>query len=116
MKTRILLTTIVAAALAAITINAFANDALLTPRAVGNQVQIASGITGAQPAVAVQTATPRELGNQTATVTGTETTSAKCPVMGSPKARSLAGSAARTSCCGRTVAACPNMSTCGGTK
>ncbi len=116
MKTRILLANIVAAALAVITINAFANNTLLTPRAAGNQAQITTGTSDAQPAVAVQTATPRELGNQTATVTGAETTPAKCPAMGSPKSQSLAGSAARTSCCGRTLAACPNMSTCSGAK
>jgi len=116
MKIRILLTTVAATALAAITINAFASDALLTPRAAGNQIQVAPGTSDTQPAVVAPIATPRALGNQSTTVTGTETTPAKCPVMGSPKSQSLAGNEARTSCCGRTLAACPNMNTCGGTK
>jgi hypothetical protein len=67
MKTRILLTTIGAAALAAITFNVNAGTALLSPRAAGNQIQAASGITAAQPAPAVQSVSPRTLGNQTLT-------------------------------------------------
>ena len=43
MKTRNLLLTLGAAAFAAITINATASDALLSPRAAGNQIQHVSG-------------------------------------------------------------------------
>jgi hypothetical protein len=68
MKTRILLTTIGAAALAAITINVNASDALLSPRATGNQIKTAPDIAAAQPAFTTQAVSPRALGNQTLTV------------------------------------------------
>jgi hypothetical protein len=68
MKTRILLTTNGAAALAAITLNVNASDVLLSPRAAGNQIKVAPGITEAQPAPASQSVSPRALGNQTTTV------------------------------------------------
>jgi hypothetical protein len=116
MKIRILLTTIAAAALAAITLNVNASDALLSPRAAGNQIKVVPGVTTAQPAFVTQTATPRALGNQTATVKGTETTVEKCSAIGSPKYLVTVGNEARTSCCNRTLAACPNMSTCGSAK
>ena len=44
MKTRILLTTIGAAALTAITFNVNAGTTLLSPRDAGNQVKIAPGV------------------------------------------------------------------------
>ena len=116
MKIRILLVTISAAALAAITLSVNASDTLLTPRAAGNQIIVAPGVAAAQPAFAAQPATPRAAGNQTVTVSGTELAVTKCPVMGTPKSQSLAGNEARTSCCGRTLAACPNMSTCASAK
>ena len=68
MKTRILLTTIGAAALAAITFNVNAGTALLSPRDTGNQIQAASGVTAAQPAPVAQTVSPRALSNQTTAV------------------------------------------------
>ena len=113
MKTRILLTTIGAAALAAITLNVSASDTLLTPRAAGNQIVVASGVTAAQPAFVTQTATPRALGDQTVTIKGTETTGEKCSAIGSPKYLATIGNHARTSCCNRTLAECPAMSNCG---
>jgi len=113
MKIRILLVTIGAAALAAIALNVNASDVLLSPRAAGNQIIVATGVTAAQPAFVAQTATPRALGNQTATVKGTETTVVKCSAIGSPKYLATAGNDARTTCCNRTLAACPVMSTCG---
>ena len=116
MKTRILLVTIGAAALAAITLNVNAGTTLLSPRAAGNQIQVAPGISESHPAFVTQTATPRAAGNQNVTVNGTESAVTKCPVMGTPKSQSLAGDEARTSCCGRTLATYPNMNTCGGTK
>jgi hypothetical protein len=68
MKTRILLTTVGAAALAAITLNVSAGTGLLSPRAQDNQIKVAPGITAAQPAPAAQTVSPRVLGNQITTV------------------------------------------------
>ena len=68
MKTQILLTSIGAAVLAAITINVNASDSLLSPRAAGNQTEIVPGITAAQPAVTTQAVAPRTLGSQTVTV------------------------------------------------
>jgi hypothetical protein len=68
MKTRILLMTIGAAALAAITFNVNAGTALLSPRAAGNQIQATSGVTAAQPAPVAQAVSPRMLGNQTTTL------------------------------------------------
>jgi hypothetical protein len=68
MKTRILLVTISAAALAAITLSVNASDTLLTPRAAGNQIIVAPGVAAAQPAPAAQSVSPRALGNQTTTV------------------------------------------------
>ena len=68
MKIRTLLTTISAAALAAITINVSAGEALLTPREAGNQIKVIPGVTAAQPAFTTQAVSPRALGNQTITV------------------------------------------------
>jgi len=120
MKIRILLTTIGAAALAAITINAFASDTLLTPRAAGNQIIIAPGVAAVQPAQpmpADQAAlSPRATASQIVTVKGTETVAVKCSASGSPKYLATVGNAARTTCCNRTLAECPTMSTCGNTK
>jgi len=69
MKTRILLATI-AATLVSITFNVNAGTTVLSPRATGNQITAASGITAAAPASAAQPASPRALGNQTLTVAG----------------------------------------------
>ena len=68
MKIRILFTTIGAATLAAIALNVNAGTTLLTPRAAGNQIIVAPGVTATQPAFVTQTATPRALGNQAKTV------------------------------------------------
>jgi hypothetical protein len=90
MKTRILLVTIAAAAFAAITINVNAGEALLSPRAAGNQIKIAPGVATAQAAAVTQSLSPRAQGNQTAKVAGVanETTPAMACVSnmkGSPK-------------------------------
>ncbi len=116
MKTRILLTIIGAATLAAITLNVSASDALLSPRATGNQINTVPGVTAAQPAFVTQTATPRALGNQTATGKGTETTVVKCNAIGSPKYLATVGNTARTTCCKLTLAECPMMSACSNAK
>jgi hypothetical protein len=73
MKTRNLLITLGAAAFAAITINATASNALLSPRAAGNQIQQVSGTANDVNTVAANTATvsPRAAGNQIKTVAGT---------------------------------------------
>ncbi|HKW29254.1 MAG TPA: hypothetical protein VJT54_07965 [Verrucomicrobiae bacterium] len=72
MKTRILLTTLGVAALTAITFNT--NGALLSPRAMGNQIKIVSGTANDPDLVAVDQGLalpPRALGNQIATTAGT---------------------------------------------
>jgi hypothetical protein len=48
-------------------------------------------------------------------VSGSAPILAKCPVIGSPRDVSAAGSAARTACCGKTVANCPTTVACGKT-
>jgi hypothetical protein len=73
MKTRNLLMTIGAAVLAAITINVNAGDALLSPRAAGNQTKVApAAVADRNLATENQGAavSPRALGNQTTTVAG----------------------------------------------
>ena len=63
--------TIGVAALAAITINVNASDALLSPRAAGNQIKAAPAATADGNLVAANqnsTVSPRALGNQTTTV------------------------------------------------
>jgi hypothetical protein len=72
MKTRNLLITRGAAAFAAITINATASAALLSPRAAGNQIQqVSSTANAVNPAkTAGITVSPRAAGNQIATVAG----------------------------------------------
>ena len=72
MKTRNLLITIGAAAFAAITINATASDALLSPRAAGNQIKHVSGTANDVNLVNTTgiTVSPRAAGNQIATVAG----------------------------------------------
>ena len=71
MKTRNLIL-LGAAAFAAITINATANDALLSPRAAGNQIKQVAGPANDVNTVAVNTATisPRAASNQIKTVSG----------------------------------------------
>jgi hypothetical protein len=73
MKTRNLLIALGAAAFAAITINATASNALLSPRVAGNHIQHVSSTANNVNTVAVNTATvsPRALGNQIKTVAGT---------------------------------------------
>ena len=91
MKTRILLTIIGAAALAAITLNANASDALLTPRAAGNQLKHVSGIANDPNLVnttGIVIVSPRAASNQTTTVAGINTE--MTPAMAC--ARTMAGS------------------------
>ena len=72
MKTRNLILTCGVAAFAAITINATASDALLSPRATGNQITHASGTASDANLATTSTATisPRAAGNQIVTVAG----------------------------------------------
>ena len=93
MKTRILLTTIAAATLATITLNANASDVYLSPRAAGNQIKHVSGIANDPNLVnttGIVIVAPRAAGNQATAVAGikTETTPAMACVKtmsGSPK-------------------------------
>lgn len=73
MKTRNLLLTLGAVTLATITLNAAANDALLSPRAAGNQIKAVAGANNNVNPVntAGTTISPRALANQTKTVAGT---------------------------------------------
>jgi hypothetical protein len=72
MKTRNLLITLGAAAFAAITINATAGNALLSPRAAANQIKQVSGTANDANTVVVNTAaiSPRAADNQIVTVAG----------------------------------------------
>jgi len=93
MKTRILLVTLGAAALAAITLNANASDTYLTPRAAGNQINQFAGIyhdPNPVDTTGIVVETPRVAGNEAQTAAGsaTETTPAMaCAkiMAGSPK-------------------------------
>lgn len=115
MKTQILLTTIGAAVLAAITINA--SDIALSPRAAANQIKTVPDTTVVQAAPATGIAlSPRDVGNQIVTVKGTETVAVKCSATGSPKHLAAVGNAARMTCCKLTLAECPTMSTCSSAK
>jgi len=68
MKTKILL---LGAAIAAFTFTSSAADALLSPRAAGNQINVVAGITAAQPAPAsASLLTPRAGDNQIKSVAG----------------------------------------------
>jgi len=73
MKTCNLLITLGAAAFTAIAINATASDAMLSPRAAGNQIQQVTGTATDVNLVTASAATisPRAAGNQIATVAGT---------------------------------------------
>jgi len=120
MKIRILLATLSAAALAAITFNVSAGDPLLSPRAQDNQIKVVPGVTAVQPAQPVpadQAAlSPRAAASQIVTVKGTKVSAVKCSATGSPKYLATVGNAARTTCCNSTLAECPTMSTCGSAK
>jgi len=73
MKTRNLLITLGAAAFAAITINVTAGNALVSPRAAGNQLQHISGVANDVNLVnttGIVLVSPRAAGNQIATVAG----------------------------------------------
>ena len=122
MKTKILLT-LGAVLLAVATFNVGAYNVAHSPRATANQIVIASSTAEpAAPAVVVSTPapdvrtalSPRAAANQIAVTPGTQApaTTVKCTATGSPKYLAAAGSSARTSCCGLTLAACPSMSAC----
>lgn len=112
MKTRILLTTIGAAAIAAITFNT--SGALLSPRAAGNQINIAASTANDRNLVAVDqglAASPRIAGNQitaAASVANDTNPTVACRNMtASPKAiqACAANPAAAMPCCAKSVAA-----------
>lgn len=112
MKTRNLLLTIGATALTAITINATASDALLSPRATSNQIKHVSGTNNdANLAHSTRaTLSPRAAANQIVTVAGKS--NEVNPAMlcsrhmtGSPKAIQACSSnpLAPMPCCGTTA-------------
>lgn len=119
MKTKVLL---LGAVVTAFTFITFAADALLSPRAQGNQIKVVSSsvetpvITGDYVTVSPALLSPRTADNQIKVVKGTEQAESakvvKCQAIGSPKYQAVLGSQARTSCCGMTLAACPDSSTC----
>ena len=115
MKIQNLLVTISAVTLAAITINAGANNIVLSPRAAANQIVTVKSTAGPaltseqSPAVRVALS-PRAAANQIATVKGTgETVAASCTPLGSPKHIAAAGKSAKMSCCGLSLGECPTM-------
>ena len=68
MKTKLFL---LGAAIAAFTFTSFAADALLSPRAAGNQIQVVPGITAAQSAsTSASLLTPRAGDNQIKSIAG----------------------------------------------
>jgi len=73
MKTRNLLLTLGTAALTVAAFNATAADALLTPRAAGNQIKTVAGFNNDANLVKTTgiTVSPRAAGNQLQTVAGT---------------------------------------------
>ena len=93
MKTRILLASIGAAALAAAAVNVNAGDVYLSPRATGNQIKHVAGLANDPNLVnttGIIVVAPRAAGNQTQTVAGmsTETTPAMAcarMMVGSPR-------------------------------
>lgn len=111
MKTRILLTTLGAIALTAITFNS--SGALLSPRAAGNQIKAISGTATDPNLVAVDqglAASPRAAGNAVATTAGTNSSvnpALACRSMaGTPKSiQACAEHPATMPGCAKTVAA-----------
>jgi hypothetical protein len=108
MKSKLL---IVGAFVTVFTLSTFATGALLSPRAAGNQTKILTSLTLDQSVPAARTVllSPRAAGNEIATVASKEKVAVKCPAIGSPKYLTAAGPAARTSCCGLTLADCATM-------
>ncbi len=120
MKTKVLLLGAVVTAFAFTTLAA---DALRSPRARDNQIKVVNTAEAA-PVVTVDYVapkaamlSPRAANNQIKVVTGTEQAESaklvKCQAIGTPRQLTAMGGAARTSCCGLTLAACSTMSTCG---
>ncbi|HLX96957.1 MAG TPA: hypothetical protein VKU37_14545 [Verrucomicrobiae bacterium] len=110
MKTRILLTVLGVAALAAITLNVNAGDSLLSPRAVGNQIKTTPVVSIVSAAPVINFASPRALGSQTiavASVANDVNPSIACRSMtSSPKAiqACAVNSTAAMPCCAKPVA------------
>jgi hypothetical protein len=112
MRTRNLFLTIGAVALTAITINATANDALLSPRAAGNQIRHVSGTNNDGNLVNTTgiTLSPRAAANQTVTVAGTSNESNPATfcsqnMTASPKAIQTCIDSGTVSGCGMMTAA-----------
>lgn len=113
MKTKTLLT-LGAAILTVATLNLSAANIALSPRAAANQIKVVPS-TAESAIVAVSDGvlrSPRAAANQIVRVGQSESTVAKCPVVGSPKYLASAGNNAPTACCGMTIGQCPAMAAC----
>jgi hypothetical protein len=113
MKTRYLLLTIGAATLTAMTFNATAADALLSPHAAGNQIKAVAGSNKDANLISTTgvTASPRAAGNQSKTVASTSNdvnpaTLCASHMPGTPKGMQD---------CAANAANCVNMGCCAGT-
>ena len=115
MKNKVLL---LGAVITGFALTSFAAEPLLTPRAAGNQIKVVASTPGERDLVAEKNATmtvqtPRVAAGESATATAPEIVSAaKCQVIGTPRSITAAGGAARTACCGMTLASCPDKSCC----
>jgi len=111
MKTRILLTTLGVAALAAITINVNAGNALLSPRATGSQIKVGPAAADHNLVAENRSAavSPRALSDQTTTVASVANdvnrTAACRNMTSSPKAiqACAANPMAAMPCCAKSV-------------
>jgi hypothetical protein len=116
MKTLSLLT-LVGVVLTATALNVPANDALLTPRAKGNEIKVDPGtMTGRNLATDNRnlTATPRSLDNQAKAVVPAEARNlavGACAV-GSPRQVESPGKMASASCCQPVPSVCPVLKAC----
>ena len=117
MKTKILLT-VAAALVTVLALNLNASTPLLTPRAATNQPKVAAQADNTVVAVSPKAdrsvlLTPRAAGNQIVHVKAVASLPvAKCQLIGTPRSITAAGSSARMSCCGMTVATCSSTGMC----
>ena len=116
MKTPNLLT-LIGIALAAAAMNVGAQEALLTPRAMGNQIKFVPTATTDRNLAAekrIVTASPRSLGNQVKSAAPVETRdlAAGACAIGSPRQVEQIGKIASASCCQRAPSACTAPKAC----
>ena len=111
--------TLASLALAAMTLNVSAGEALLSPRGKDLQIKTVAG-TDNSPNTVTQNrnviASPRTLDNQIKTVKGTDSSSstlAKSCAVGSPKQLEQAGKTSAATCCAVAATCITPMSCCG---